>query len=637
MVETLLAGLYDPRATLSPERARELVRGALAFSGSVEVVQQGPLTVGISPAGQAPRKPSDDRPLCVMEGRLRLTSEAAKDQPWATEAEIAAAWSASGDQLFASTRGSFLAALWDERRRRGVLARDHLGERPLMWHGGSRLAFASDYRPLLGLVTPRPAPDDVAVACWLGMSVPSNGRTFYEGIHRLPPGHLVELTDGGWNARPYWMPRYRDPIVAEPDELYGGLRGELERATAATLHGVRSAGVLLSGGLDSSSVAALATPQAREAGTPLQAYSAVFPGLESADESAFIDASLDALRLSGTRMAVHGGSLLAGSLTYSRAWLAPDISANNFFWIDLLRKAAGDGVEVLLDGEGGDELFQTGHYLIADRLREGRLRAAHDLVGSFPTIANDRSRRLRWRVLAQYGLGGLLPYAFHRAWPRLRPHRGPLKLTGEARRWARREADPWSWKRLDGPRWWAHLVEGMVYGPEGIGGPEHALRIARLAGVQRRRPLLDLDLVEHVLQLPPEVGFEPWFARGHFRMAMDGALPDTVRLRREKSFFTDVRVRSLLESDLPLAHRVLGPGAEVRRYVRGEVIQRTLEGPPAGASLEERGSWGFCLQHLAATELWLRLQADPALSDEALLGGRPEPARYELQAQGAAD
>ncbi|MGH2761965.1 MAG: asparagine synthase-related protein, partial [Thermoleophilaceae bacterium] len=496
--------------------------------------------------------------------------------------------------------------------------------------------FASDYRPLLELVTPRPGPDQVAVACWLGSSVPRNGRTFYEGIRRLPPGHLIELAGDRWAARPYWTPRYREPVAAT-EEVFGPLRGEMERATAATLHGVRSAGVLLSGGLDSSSVAALAMPQARAAGTAFQAYSAVFPGVEAADESEYIDASLERLRLSGTRMAVHGGSLLAGSLRYTRAWLAPDISANNFFWIDLLQRAAQDGVEVLLDGEGGDELFKTAYYLIADRLRQGRVRAAHDLVGTFPAIANNPSRRLRWQVLGKYGLAGLLPYAFHRAWPRLRPYRGPLELTKQASRWARREPDPWSWKRLDGPRWWAHLVEGMVYGPEGIGGPEHALRIARLAGVQRRRPLLDLDLFEHVLRLPPELGFEPWFARGHLRIAMDGALPDSVRLRRQKSFFTDVRVRSLVESDLSLARRILGPDAEVRRYVRDADVDKALEGMPAGASEDERGVWGFRLQHLAATELWLRLQANPDLDDQALFGATPDPARYELLAQGPAD
>jgi asparagine synthase (glutamine-hydrolysing) len=635
MVETLMAGVYDPRMTLSPERARELVRRALAFNGPVEVIQRGPLTVGVSPGGDGRRWATG--PLCAMEGRLRLTAGPAKAQPWATEAEIADAWSAAGDEVLTSARGSFLVALWDEDRGRGVLARDQLGERPLMYHAGSRLAFASDYRPLLDLVTPRPAPDEVAVACWLGMCVPSNGRTFYEGIHRLAPGHAIELADGGWTARPYWTPRYREPVAGERDELYGGLRSELERATAATLHDVDTAGVLLSGGLDSSSVAALAAPQARATGTDLRAYSAVFPGIETADESAYIDESLGALGLSGTRMAVHGGSLLAGSLRYSRAWLAPDISANNFFWIDLLRRAAGEGAEVLLDGEGGDELFKTGYYLIADRLRQGQLRTARHLVGSFPTIAGNRSRRVRWKVLAQYGLGGLLPYAFHRAWPRLRPFRPALELTDSARRLTRRQEDPWSWKRLDGPRWWAHLVEGMVYGPEGVGGPEHALRIARLAGVQRRRPLLDLDLVEHVLKLPPELGFEPWFARGHFRVAMEGALPDMVRLRRQKWFFTDVRVRSLLESDLPLAHRILGPDAEVRRFVRDEEIRKALEGPAAGASEAERGSWGFCLQHLAATELWLRVQADPDVSDEALFGASPDPARYEFLPQGVAD
>jgi hypothetical protein len=114
-------------------------------------------------------------------------------------------------------------------------------------------------------------------------------------------------------------------------------------------------------------------------------------------------------------------------------------------------------------------------------------------------------------------------------------------------------------------------------------------------------------------------------------------LPESVIHRREKSFFTDVRVRSLVESDLVAARHLLGPKAEVRRFVRAEVIEEALAGPSPGASLMERGTWGFRLQHLGATELWLQLQADPGASEEALLGRVPDPARYVLQPQGPGD
>jgi asparagine synthase (glutamine-hydrolysing) len=636
MVETLVAGLYDPRRTLTPERARALVESALVWGGPVEVVQRGAFTVGVTPAGAAQPATAPDRPLCVLEGRMTLGSGPVTDEPWATEADVAAAWEGEGESMLGRARGSFLLALFDERREYGILARDQLGERPLLWHGGSRLAFASDYRPLLDLVSPRPAPDAVAVSCWLGLAVPSNGRTFFEGVHRLKPGHLIELRGEAWTPRSYWVPRYRAPFGDPVVDLIPALRQEMERATAGTLRGVDSAGVLLSGGLDSSTVAALAAPQAQRSGKSLRAYSAVFPGLESADESAYIDDSLQNLRLSGTRMAVHGGSLLAGSLRYARTSMAPDISANNFFWVDLLRQAAGEGVEVLLDGEGGDELFKTAHYLIADELRRGNLRMARLLVRNFPTLGGRMGRGIRWRVLGRYGVAGMLPYWVHRAVP-MRPYSSPLGLTAPARRSVRRESDLWGWKRHDGPRWWAQLVDGMVYGPDNISGPDHALRIARMAGVQRRRPLLDLDLVEHVLRLPPAIGFQPMFARGHMRLAMQGALPESVIHRREKSFFTDVRVRSLVESDLDAARHLLGPKAEVRRFVRAEVIEEALAGPSPGASLMERGTWGFRLQHLGATELWLQLQADPGASEEALLGRVPDPARYVLQPQGPGD
>ena len=631
--EPILAGIYDPRQQLAPERARELVRSALSFHGTPRLVQSGPLTAGVAPASGDDEQAGTAQICCLLDGRLKLASAPAQPAPWASEAAIARAWAADGDEALISARGSFVVVLWDEERQRGVVARDHVGERALVWHAAGHLAFASDFRPLLGLLSHTPGPDDTAVACWLGASIPAEGRTFFQGVRRVLPGHLLELAEGSWSPRPYWVPRYREPFEGTPDELHGGLRQQLDRATAATLDGLGAPGVLLSGGLDSSTVAALAAPRLRETGGSLRAYSAVFPDLPTADESPFIDQLLSAYGISGTRMAVQGGSLLAGALAYLRASRMPDISANNFFWIDLLKQAASEGADVLLDGSGGDEVFTTPYFLPADLLRAGRIRETLALIERWPGITRHPGRRVRVKLFAQYGLAGVVPHAVHRAWPRLRSHPLPLELTDAAARLTRKSADTWAWKSLDGPRWWAKLADTIVYGAEGIGG-EHGMRIARMAGVERRRPLRDLDLVEHVLRLPPEIAFEPSFTRWHQRAAMAGIVPDTVRLRRQKSFFTDVRVRSLAGWDLPIARRLLGADAEVRRFVRPEPIEETLKGLPRGASLADRGLWGFRLQHLAVTELWLRAQADPGFIDAWFPDGTLEPARFELQPQG---
>jgi asparagine synthase (glutamine-hydrolysing) len=627
--DPLLAGIYDPRRTLGAQRARQLVEQSLAFMGPVRVVQSGPLTAGLAPAAAAPAEAAPGGLMALLEGSPRANGVGVG------AAEVATRWALDGEAGLAVLRGGFLVLLWDEQQQRGMLARDQIGQRPLLWHGADRLSFAGDFRALLGLLDPRPAPDEATVACWLRLSVPSDGHTFFERVRRLPPGHLIELADSRWKPRMYWAPRYQEPLTGTREELLHGLRTEIERATATALDGVSAAGILLSGGVDSSTVAAVAAPLARDAGVRLRAYSAGFPGLVTADESSLIDDVLAAARLEGTRMSVYGGSLLAGTLRYTEAWGMPDLSANNFFWIDLLSRASEEGVEALLDGEGGDEVFNTAYYLLADRLRGGRVKALRELLENWPMIAGNPSRRLRAKILGIYAVGGNVPHFAHRMWWRHRPSLSTLELTERAERLAVRAADPSDWKRLDGPRWWAHLADGTVYGPDRIGSAEHALRLARMAGVERRRPLLDLDLSEHVLRLPPELAFTPWFGKGHVREAMEGLVPDSVRLRRQKTFFTDVRVRSLIESDLPFARRLLGPDAEVRRYVSAQSISDALEGPGVDAAQSTRGLWGFRLQHLASTEIWLRAQADPEFPGRLRAEAGLDAARYTFEPQGS--
>jgi asparagine synthase (glutamine-hydrolysing) len=618
----LLGGLYDPRGRLRAEAAREQVERALALYGPVRVEQWGPLTVGLAAAGDDMAAASGSA-WCAFEGEPRVRGT------WASAQDLAAAWARDGDDALAAFRGAFSAVFWDEARHRGLVVRDQMGQRPLLWHGGSRLAFAGEVRPLLDLVTPRPAPDDAAVACWLGSLVPAGDRTLYQGVRRLPGGHLLELADGAWAPRAYWRPRYQTPMQGSREELLGGMLGQLETATSATLDGASTPAVLLSGGIDSTSVAAIAAPLAARADRSLSAYSAVFPELPEADESGLIDDLVESLGLRSTSMAVRGGSLLAGLLTYARAWHMPDISANNFFWIDLLKQAGADGVDALLDGEGGDELFMVPRYLLADLLGRGRIGEARRLLREWPMIAGVHSRRVSAGLVARFGLAGLVPHAVDRATWLARRHESLVPLAKPAEATARRAADPTSWKLADGPRWWRHLAHHMTEGPDSFGSPEHALRIGRMAGVVRRRPLLDLDLSEYVLRMPPTLAFAPWFTKGHIRSAMVERVPDSILLRRHKTVFTDVRVRAL-ESDVPLARQLLGPGAEVRRYVRADVVDAVLEGLPSDADADARSSWGFRLQHLAGTEFWLRLQADPGSTDPPLTGAGLEPVRYDL-------
>ena len=117
-------------------------------------------------------------------------------------------------------RGDFALLIWDRERGEGLLARDQLGVRSLFLHDAAgSLCFASEIRHLLALLPRRPAPDRVSVAHWLTMSHRPGSATLYAGIRRLDPGAMLLLDRDGVREKPYWTPRFSEPLSASEPQL----------------------------------------------------------------------------------------------------------------------------------------------------------------------------------------------------------------------------------------------------------------------------------------------------------------------------------------------------------------------------------------------------------------------------------
>ena len=187
----------------------------------------------------------------------------------------------------------------------------------------------------------------------------------------------------------------------------------------------------------------------------------------------------------------------------------------------------------------------------------------------------------------------------------------PAYLTRAARRRVRRSDDPDGWKRLDGPRWWAGAAHGIVYGIEATGAYEHQRRLARLAGLEARHPMLDRDLVELALRQPPEQTLDPRFSRPVLREAMAELLPDSVRLRPQKALFESLIVSTLRGPDSAVLREILtAPDAEIGAYVDREQMEATLFAPAAGQG-EGEFRWMWQVWRLLTIELWLRSLSSP--------------------------
>jgi asparagine synthase (glutamine-hydrolysing) len=155
--------------------------------------------------------------------------------------------------------GDYAFGIWDMARRELLLARDPLGQRPLHYHRGKRfVAFATMPRGLHGLVEVPRDPDEETVAGFLAFRPHIGSESFFRGIERVEPGHVVTVTVTGVTARQYWNPGRSRIRFSRPEEYIDAARHLLDEAVRCRLRGVRQVGAHLSGGFDSGGVAATA-------------------------------------------------------------------------------------------------------------------------------------------------------------------------------------------------------------------------------------------------------------------------------------------------------------------------------------------------------------------------------------------
>jgi len=600
-----LAGALDPRGQTQPG----WLIGALSPTAAT-FAAQGPLRVAYTGPPHAAREP-----LCLLDGYLDNASELAAALrargDCTAEELLAEGWRQWGAELPRRMRGDFVLLLWDRERREGLLARDQLGVRGMFLHDASgALCFASEIRHLLALLPRRPEPDPVTLAHWLSMSNRPGAATLYAGIRRLNPGCMLLLHRDSAREALYWTPTFHEPRQDSRERAADRVRAELERSVRRRISPQGATGVMMSGGLDSGSVAAVAST--RTAGS-IQAFSAVFPEHPAVDESSLIQELRDHLHLPGVLAEVRAGGLLASAIEATRAWQVPLRSWGDFWALPLLRAAAAAGVRMMLGGDGGDEVFGVRAYLLADKLRHGHPLAIAQLARELPGAGERPPRRQLARILATVAGAGALGYRSHRLLSRPTAARSlPGWLGAQASRDLLASQDPLAWKRLDGPRWWASAAHGLTRGIEELGVFEHHRQRAATAGLQARHPLLDLDLVELALRTPPHLSFDRHRNRPLLRAAVAGLLPDIVRRRPGKALFDTVIIDSLSGPDGLAIRRLLSdPGAELAAYVDLARVRRVLLDSDR-ARRERPFDWMCQVWRLATAECWLRAQAGPA-------------------------
>lgn len=486
-----------------------------------------------------------------------------------------------GDRFVEQLNGQFAIALWDARQRRLVLARDRAGIRPLYfaWADG-RLLFASEIKALLALPELPRRLDPAGLAEAFTTWAPLAPRTVFEGIHQLPPGHLMAVCDGVEQTVCYWdwaFPPRGEELPGRAEDLADELRERLVEAVRLQLRADVPVGAYLSGGLDSSVITTLIH---RCTDTPLRSFSLAFDDPEF-DETPHQRELVSRLGTPHTELRCTRADIAAGFPKAVWHAEAPLLRTAPVPMMLLARSVREHGVKVVLTGEGADEVF--GGY---DLFKEARVRRF---------MARAPQSRWRGRLLQRLypwmphapGAGGALAQRFfsegldHLGRPTF-GHAPRWLTSGRATRFFSaplRDAlagfDPigavadtlppamqhWSPLACDQYVEAHTLMSGYLLSSQGD-------RMAMANSVEARFPFLDHRLIEFANRLPPRYKLMGLTEKYLLKRAMTGLLPDSIRQRSKqpyrspdsRSFFADDGTPDEATADLLSERRVAEAG-----------------------------------------------------------------------------
>jgi asparagine synthase (glutamine-hydrolysing) len=469
--------------------------------------------------------------------------------------------------------GDFAFAIWDAREHKLFCARDHFGVRPFFY------AQAKDSFVFSNAIdAPRlhpDVPDDIyepAIGDYLVAGVGLDpGRTAREAIHRLAPAHVLIVSNGDVRTRCYWTLPTDPPTALRRSRDYVERFLELfEQAVADRLRTDRVA-LMMSGGMDSSSVAAMAGRVAAKQGghCALSAHTQSYRRLIPYEEGRLGRLAAQKIGIPWKEFPLDDKQLLGfwNRPEFRRAepWKVP-----MFDWT--LAEVLGDarGARVVLTGQGSDGIFSSlrsrhcrqrvregSWFLLAKEVTEhllsaGRLRRLY-LIGHLRELVRER--------IPLHPYPDWLNPDFERRW-QLRERyeqygRAPVRKKAPAG-----AVRPEAHQLMEAPIW-AGLFE--EFDPDNFG-----------ACIEARHPFFDLRLVRYVLSLPAL----PWCSdKELLRRSMGGMLPDEVRLRRKRPIVTDLLMAFYRSSKKPWLEG-FEPVEGLSRYVNVKRAKESAQDPP---------------------------------------------------------
>jgi len=450
-----------------------------------------------------------------------------------------------GQNCAARIRGHFAFAIWDGRSNHLLLARDHLGQKPLFYaETANGFYFASEIKALTSALQIPPEIDLESLDRYLSMRFIAGTGTMVRGTKKLPPAHImVRISNGASTTSRYWQLSFARKLNLSHEEYIEGLGEKFQETVACHLAGCGT-GAFLSGGLDSSLIVAMMAKASKE---PVPTFSI---GFAEKDFNEIPYARVVSERFATRQIEAMTNTDLIRSLPSIIAGLGEpsDPVAASFFTAS---KLAAAHVKVALGGDGGNELFAG-----CDRYRGVLLSRYFALIPApirhaiiFPLIRalpssfgyDNLNLKLRWleRMACTEGrLGERLAEAV--AFFRFNQEEKDLLLAERIRsqlepgRAAKDIIERFNESDAEDP------IERMVYTDYCTRLPEHLLmlvdRMGMVHGLEVRSPLVDKELVEYMATFPLNMKVRGQKSRYIWYKLAERELPESIAKRKKRGF-----------------------------------------------------------------------------------------------------
>jgi asparagine synthase (glutamine-hydrolysing) len=530
-----------------------------------------------------------------------------------------------GTGFFSKLRGMFAIAVWDSANETLLLGRDRFGQKPLVYRftATGQFHFASELKALRAADPDwHPTIDTIAIDQYLALGYIPAPRTIYQGVNKLPSAHFGLLQKSNFNTHRYWQIDWSPRAASAPISLSQSssqLRMLLDSAVAEQNVADVPVGVFLSGGIDSSAIAALS---ARSVKQPIRSFSVAFDDI-AFDESPQAEAFARQLGADHTTIRVDF-NVWETLHALAHAYDEP-LADNSALPTWLLCRETARHVRVVLTGDGGDELALGYDRYRALSLIESARRIlpspllsliSGPLARRIPVSAKAKTRSRRVQALLQ-SLGSNDLAAASRwltCWDeprRLALYRPDfLDQLAESSRHQPGPTDPLELIRsamaLAPGRSLVRQAQAADVSPGGYlpGDLMFKVDIASMAhSLECRSPFLDHRLAEFAATLPDSYWLSPVKRTGKrlLKTALADILPAEIFKRRKMGFAAPVDrwLRGPLSAKLE--DLLTGPDSRTTEFLERNVIKNTI-----ADHRENRSDNAYRLWSLLMLELWLR-------------------------------